>query len=46
VQASIEKPKPGQKLFAIGMTKRDDTEICAALHRWAVTDPRLRCRSG
>src|SRR6266850_552784 len=27
VQASIEKPKPGQKLFAIGMTKRDDTEI-------------------
>jgi hypothetical protein len=27
VQASIEKPKPGQRLFAIGMTNRDGTEI-------------------
>jgi hypothetical protein len=27
VQANIEKPKPGQKTCAIGMTKRDGTEI-------------------
>ena len=27
VQASIEKPKPGQTVCAIGMTKRDGTEI-------------------
>jgi hypothetical protein len=27
VQASIEKPKPGQTTCAIGMTKRDGTEI-------------------
>ena len=27
VQANIEKPKPGQTICAIGMTKRDGTEI-------------------
>ena len=27
VQANIEKPKPGQTVCAIGMTKRDGTEI-------------------
>ena len=27
VQASIEKPKPGQTVCAIGMTRRDGTEI-------------------
>jgi hypothetical protein len=27
VQASIEKPKPGQNICAIGMTRRDGTEI-------------------
>src|SRR6478735_3625112 len=27
VQANIEKPKPGEKTCAIGMTKRDGTEI-------------------
>ena len=27
VQANIEKPKPGERICAIGMTKRDGTEI-------------------
>ena len=27
VQASIEKPKPGERICAIGMTRRDGTEI-------------------
>jgi hypothetical protein len=35
VQANIEKPKPGQTTCAIGMTKRDGTEICAAPRRSA-----------